>query len=318
MSRALRWLAPLLLAAAGIAGCVKLDGFLFAGEDASLDDYDFTAEDLDGIDPSRITSELIPSANPDTAIHVIYVERDEAELDPRLADAGPITVVFSHGNRGNMLLYWYRAGYFEDMGFNVLMYDYRGYGASEGETTERHVYEDARTAYEYALARDPGARIISVGYSMGGAPAIWLCSSETAPAPFACFTESAFSSVESIVQEASAYDLPGQWVADVAFDNLARIATVKIPCLLMHGTQDLRVTFENGEDLWSAVEGNNPANRFYPVKGAGHRNVPVPSYPGVTEPREYSHPDELPAYLEGEFQLYKGRIVDHVAAALGR
>jgi predicted alpha/beta-fold hydrolase len=181
-------------------GCVQLDFLLFAGEPSSMDDYDFTKEELNGIDPSRITSERIDIPGTSDKLHAIYVERDLSELDPRLSPDDNITVIFSHGNRGNILLYWYRVGYFEDMGFNVVIYDYRGYGASDGETTEANLYQDAEVAYDYAKSKGAG-RVFSVGHSMGGCPAIWLCSPESGRKLAGCFTESAFASAEHLINE---------------------------------------------------------------------------------------------------------------------
>ena len=85
---------------------------------------------------------------------------------------------------------------------------------------------------------------------------------------------------------------------------------------MMHGVDDQRVSFENGEILWSEVKNNHPLNKFYKIEGAGHRNVPMPSYPGSEEPREYSHPSELPSNLYKELLIYKSRIVDFVVDAL--
>lgn len=229
------------IAFALFAGCVKLDGFLFDSQGASLDDYDFTSDALDGIAPDRITSELVPSGEGGDLMHVIYVERDVAKLDPRLDPADDITVVFSHGNTGNMLRYWYRVGYFEDMGFNVLMYDYRGYGASGGTTTEGHIYVDVETAYDYVKEKHDAGAVFSVGYSLGGAPAIHLCSPESGREVAACFTESAFASVDELVKSGTDYDLPGSWLADARFDNASHIADVTVPFMIMHGTADATV-----------------------------------------------------------------------------
>lgn len=302
---------PLLL-----AGCIAMDSFLFASEPLSVEDYDFADPELDGIDPRRITSELVPVGDSQEHIHVLFVERDESKLDPRIAPYHGVTVLFSHGNRQNMKLYWYRAGYFEDMGFHVLMYDYRGYGASSGQTSESNVYEDARTAFDYLRHREDVGIIISVGHSMGGGPAIWLCSPESEREVAACFTESAFASTAQVIQSGTNFDMPSSWFMDTVFDNETRIGTVTIPYLLMHGVEDQRVAFENGRVLWGIVEDQNPVNRFYAVEGAGHRNVSVPAYPGEDEPRQYSHPDELPPELRPGYEQYRDRIEGFVVDVL--
>ncbi|MBN2715083.1 MAG: alpha/beta hydrolase [Deltaproteobacteria bacterium] len=291
--------------------CIELDGFLFKGDAASLDDYDFTSDELDGIDPARLTSELIPSG--DGQIHVVYITRDESELSEELSAAPPVTIVYSHGNSANIKYYWYRAAYLEDMGFNVLMYDYRGYGASTGEASEENVYEDAMTAYEYARKRQPNGMIISYGYSMGGAPAIYLCSNENTARPIACITESTFAGTQQMV-DSSGYHIPSDWLLDTEFPSAERAKKVTIPFMIMHGTDDEVVGFAHSAVLWESVGKNNPLNRYYRVEGAGHRNLPVPSWNYDKENLDkFSHPDQLPPLYHADYLTYKKRIVAFVA-----
>lgn len=291
-------------------GCVKLDFFLWDGAPATLEEYDFAADEFDGIPPERITSELIPVGDGGDEIHVLFVARDETKLDPALDAGKGITVLFSHGRYYNMLKYVYRLGYWEDMGFNVLMYDYRGYGASSGETTEANMYEDVVAAYDYAVAQPGVGTIISVGYSLGGPPAVFLCSKESGREVAACIVEATFSSVDQMADMAGYYDFESSWFADTEFDTAGRAADIDLPFMVLHGTADKRIDLAHGERIWSAVKDNHPANRFHKVDGATHNNIPVPSYEVDDEPREYSHPDELPANLHAEFEDYKGWIVD--------
>jgi len=296
--------------------CVKLDFFLWSGAGATLEDYDFTVEDLDGIPTERIKSELIPVGDEGDEIHVVYVARDVSKLDARLDPDDGLTVIFSHGRYRNMLEYFYRVGYWEDMGFNVLMYDYRGYGASTGETSEENMYEDAQAAYDYAAQQDGVGKFISVGYSLGGPPAVYLCSDESGRDVAACFVEATFSGVDQMADLAGYYDFDGTWFADAEFDNAGRAKNLNMPFLLMHGTKDKRVDVAHGKKIWAAVKDNHPANRAYFVEGATHTNVPVPSYPDGDEPTEYSHPDEMPPDLHSEFEVYKTRILDFLADGL--
>ncbi len=301
-----------------LSGCaVKLDFFLWGGVPATLEDYDFTSPNLDGIAPDRITSELIPVGDEGDWIHVIFVERDVSKLSPDFDPDDGITVLFSHGRFDNMLQYIYRLGYWEEMGFNVLMYDYRGYGASTGETTEANMYQDAVAAYDYASTRTGVGTIVSVGYSMGGAPAVYLCSEESGREVAACIVEAAFASVDMMADSAGYYDFEGAWFADTEFDNVGRAARIGLPFMVLHGTKDKRVGVEHGRAIWDAVRGNNPTNRFWEVKDATHYNIPMPSYTVVDdEPREYSYPDELPPDLHAELEDYQARILDFLADAL--
>jgi pimeloyl-ACP methyl ester carboxylesterase len=296
-----------------MTSCIKLDFFLFDSEPADLEDYDFVGDPmLDGIPEERIVSELVPSADPDEMMHVIWVERDVAKLDERIGEERNVTVIYSHGNRGNNRWYWHRVALYEDMGFNVLMYDYRGYGASGGETSERHMYEDVDRAYEVAMEKGAG-EVLSVGYSIGAPPALWLCSPESGREVMACVTEAAFASTAKLLRDGMAIDVPSEWMLDAEFDCEAMIGTVDVPVMLIHGTEDKRVAFENSEILWRIARDRNPLSRFWAVEGAGHRNVFIPSYTGSDLPVEYSHPDELPVELHEEYEVYRERIVEFVA-----
>jgi pimeloyl-ACP methyl ester carboxylesterase len=297
-----------------IAACIEMDGFLFQGDPASLDDYDFTREDLNGIDPARITSTRIPSGG--GQIHVVYISRDETELPSGMESTPPVTIVYSHGNSANIKFYWYRAAYLEDMGFNVLLYDYRGYGASTGEANEENIYEDAVSAYEYALQREPNGVIISYGYSMGGAPAIYLCSNENNAHPVACITESTFAGTQYMV-DSSGYHLPSDWLMETEFPSAERARQITLPFMIMHGTDDEVVGFGHSAVLWDSLWQNNPLNRYYRVEGAGHRNLPIPSWRSTSQNLDiFSHPDELPQKYRPDYLTYKERIVSFVSDVL--
>jgi len=296
-----------------LTGCIKLDFLLFDDDQKELEDYDFTSDDLDGIDPSRITSELIPVGDTGERIHIVYIERDESKLDPRLDPDLNLTVLYSHGNLGSNALYWHRGAYLEDMGFNVLLVDYRGYGASDGdETSEGATYQDVGAAYDYLRGRDDVGEILSYGFSMGGGPAIWLCSPESEREVLACITESVWTSTEDIINGGCGYDFVGEWFIDAEYNNEERVHTVEVPFMRMHGVLDWRVPVGHGDVLWSILEGKDPLNRYYRIEKAGHRNVAIPSYTAEWLPVEYSHPDEMPEDLHADFEVYKERIADFV------
>lgn len=292
-----------------LLGCQRsADHLLFSSLPASLEDYDFRKPGLDGIPPERIESFLWPSGDKGARIHIIYVQRDVDELDPRLAPEDGLTVLFSHGTGGNMLWYWNRLAFFEDMGFNVAMYDYRGYGASGGVTNEQHIYEDVASVYDYLQSREDVGLIMAAGFSMGGAPTLWLCNQEDRPV-IACFTESTFENAQSFIDDFFREDTVER-VLETEMNNLSLVRTLTLPYLLLHGTLDAVVPVEHGENLWIVAQDRHRLNRAFFVEGANHGNVAVPSYRGKNL-TEYSHPDELPEPLREEFdQFYKKRVVD--------
>jgi hypothetical protein len=309
------WALAPLAAAPLLAGCVALDFALFPSEEASLDDFDFASPALDGIDPSRITSELVEVGDGSgERIHVIFVERDASRLDPRLDPDAGVTVVFSHGNYRNMLHYWHRVGYYEQLGFHVLIYDYRGYGASDGSTSEATLAADAEAAYDYAASRDGVGRILSLGYSMGGTAATHLCAPESGRAVIGCFTEAIWADAQGLVDASTGIDLPASFFTDGAYDNLDRVGRFEVPIAILHGTSDGTVAFENGRRLWATARGRHLLNRFFVVEGGAHSNLPVPSEP--EEPTQWSYPDEMPAAERALLLEYQSRIVDFVADVL--
>lgn len=308
--------ATLLLAACLASGCISLDFALFASEEASLEDYDFTSPELDGIDPARITSELIEVGDGSgERIHVIFVERDATKLDPRIDPDLGLTVIFSHGNYRNMLHYWHRVGYFEQLGFHVLVYDYRGYGASDGETNQANLHADAEAAYDSARSREGVGLILSHGYSMGGVAATHLCAPESEREVIGCFTEAIWANTQGLADAATGFDLPASFLTEAAYDNLDRVSRVEVPIFLLHGTDDGTVAFENGRRLWEAARGRHPLNRFVVIEGGAHSNLPVPSEP--SEPLEWSYPDEMPADKRAELREYQDRVVQFVVDVLG-
>lgn len=298
------------------SGCIKLDSFLFDSEEAPEGGYDFTSEALDGIDPARISTEMLEVGDAGERIYVAFVERDETKLDPRIDPAAGVTVLYNYGNRFNLANYWHRVGHLEDIGFNVVMYDYRGYGASEGESSEENIYQDAGAVYDFVTSRGDVGEVFVMGYSMGGGPAIWLASPESGREVAACILDSPFASTDFLFDEGMDYEFEGQWLLDVQLPNETRIATVEIPVMLTQGTLAQRVAIAHGEALWAAARDRHALNRHFWVEGAGHRTVPIPSYTFDEEPKEYSYPDELPQPMRAELAVYQSRIVDFVVDVL--
>jgi dipeptidyl aminopeptidase/acylaminoacyl peptidase len=156
--------------------------------------------------------------------------------------------------------------------------------------------------------------IVAAGFSMGGAPTLWLCNQEDRPV-VACFTESTFENAQSFIDDFFRADTVERRL-ETEMNNLRLVRALTLPYLLMHGTLDAVVPVDHGENLWSVAEDGHGLNRAFFVEGAGHGNVAVPSYQGKNL-TEYSHPDELPAFLREEFdQGYKKRIVDFVVDVL--
>ncbi|MDD8018819.1 MAG: alpha/beta hydrolase [Bacteroidota bacterium] len=180
-------------------------------------------------------------------------------------------ILYNHGNRDHLQYYWDRVELFYKMGFNVFIYDYEGYGMSEGEPSEEAVYSDAIVAYQFVKSSGFGDNSITLyGYSLGGAPAIYLAANVFTPKVL--ITESAFASASTLVQSGMLLDMPGTYVMKGEYNNAERIKHVNVPYLLLHGVDDKFIDFEkNGRVLYANA---NDPKTLVTVPGADHSNVP--------------------------------------------
>lgn len=180
------------------------------------------------------------------------------------------TLVWFHGNAGNISHRLDNLRHLHELvGVDVLIFDYRGYGKSEGTPSEAGLYSDARGALRYLRGRGDvdAARIVYFGRSLGSAVAIDLAASEP---PFGLILETPFTSV----REMATRILPGPLTAIVPsiFDNLAKIPSIAAPKLFIHGDRDELVPYEQGRSLYDAAQ---PPKGFFTVRGAGHNDTYV-------------------------------------------
>ena len=175
------------------------------------------------------------------------------------------TLVWSHGNGGNI------AGRADVLlalaarGVNVLAYDYRGYGRSEGRPSEPGVYLDAEAAYDDVRARGvPATRIVAFGESLGGAVAIRLATVRP------CAGVAVVSTFTTMRDVGRAHYGPLALLAGDRFDSLARVRTLAAPILVAHGDRDEVVPVALGEALFAAAR---EPKRFFRVAGAQHNDV---------------------------------------------
>lgn len=171
--------------------------------------------------------------------------------------AATFTVLYLHGNGDELGSARPFVDAVRERGYSVMAIDYRGYGRSEGRPTARGVNEDALAALHYLRdqARVPLDRVIVLGYSLGGSPAVELAASE---AIGGLALQAAYTSVFRIKSEFLA-----RVFAPFDFNkNIQRIAAVKSPILLLHGTQDALIKPEHGYRLYNAAQAPRKAVWF--------------------------------------------------------
>lgn len=178
-------------------------------------------------------------------------------------------LLYLHGARWNLTGSVNRIERWRRMGFSVLAIDYRGFGQSTNVSpTEALSYEDAEAAWDYLAREAPGRRRYIVGHSLGGAIAAELALRR--PEASGVVLEATFTSIRDMVKRTTWGFLPVGVVLHQEFDTLSKIARLRQPLLIAHGTQDRVVPFDMGERLYQAA---TAPKRFIRVEGGSHHNL---------------------------------------------
>ena len=180
-----------------------------------------------------------------------------------------VTWLWFHGNGGNI---GHRVGELalahHRTGANIFIFDYRGYGESEGTASEQGTYLDSRAVIEYLSTRpdvDPD-RIVYLGHSLGAAVALELAL--TRP-PMAMVLVSPFASVRDMANLTLPFP-PVGWLVRNHYDSISRIRQLDVPILVLHGDQDDTVPISQGRKLYEAA---HEPKRFQVLEGAAHNDT---------------------------------------------
>lgn len=163
------------------------------------------------------------------------------------------TVLFLHGNAGNISHRLDSVAIFHELGFNTFIIDYRGYGQSEGKPGEQGTYRDADAAWQHLLTErgeDP-ARIVVFGRSLGGAVAAWLA---TKHKPAALIVESSFTSVAEMAAHLYPY-VPVRFILRLRYPVIDFVSRITCPVLIVHSRDDEIIPFAMGKALYKAAPG---------------------------------------------------------------
>ena len=182
---------------------------------------------------------------------------------PAAAERG--VILFCHGNAGNISNRLATVKLFNDLGFSSLIFDYRGYGRSEGKPSELGTYRDAEVAWQYLRQRGYAEdKIIIMGRSLGAAVAAELAQRHT---PKAVVLESTFTSVPDVAAEH--YPLfPVRWLSRFQYNTLSYLAAINAPILIVHSRDDEIIPFSHGQRLFEAAK---PPKQFLELRG-GHND----------------------------------------------
>lgn len=184
------------------------------------------------------------------------------------APSGSTLLLFCHGNAGNIS---HRLDNIERLlrvGISVYIFDYRGYGLSEGSPSEKGLYLDAEAAQAWAAekASAAGQRLVVFGRSLGGVAAVHLAARGGCAG---AILESTFTNLGAMAREHYPLPLLPGWLAG-RFDSLGRIGGLRCPVLFVHGDRDDIVPYRLGQELYAAAPG---PKEFLTIDGAGHNDT---------------------------------------------
>jgi len=173
-------------------------------------------------------------------LHGWYVPHEESEK----------ILLFSHGNAGNIS---HRLGLLELLhseGISTFIYDYRGYGNSEGRPNEKGVYRDIQAAWSYLIREKnyENHQVILFGRSLGASVSAWLAQSVD---PGGLILESAFTSARDVASDVYPF-IPSGLVRS-EFSTIEYLRNITVPVLIMHSPDDTIIPFHHGQKLYEAA-----------------------------------------------------------------
>ncbi len=160
------------------------------------------------------------------------------------------TVLFSHGNAGNISDRLESIKIFRDLDFNTLIYDYGGYGKSSGSPSEKRCYADIRSQWEYLTKERqiPEDKIILFGRSLGGGPTAQLA---TEVDPAAVILESTFASIADMAHGQFPI-FPTTLLLKHKFNTIHKVPEITAPVLHIHSSDDTLIPYTHGQKLFEA------------------------------------------------------------------
>ncbi len=188
----------------------------------------------------------------------------------------PVMIYFHH-NAINIGANVSQALQFHKLGYSIFLFDYRGFGQSEGNfPTEPQLYEDAQAAWNYLTQarKVPPNRVVIYGHSVGGAIAIDLAAKH--PEAAALIVQSSFTSMRDMTKRFGVYwFLPIELLLRQRFESLKKMKSIKMPVLVITGTEDIQIPVEIGERLYAAAP---EFKQLMIIPGGGHDNHMAEQY----------------------------------------
>lgn len=172
-------------------------------------------------------------------------------------------IIFCHGNAGNISDRLETIKIFHSLGLTTLIFDYRGYGMSQGHPCEHGTYLDAQAAWNFLTIKQniKSSEIIVFGRSLGCPIAAWLAQKNN---PKLLILESSFTSVKDLAKELYPF-LPIKLLCRFDYNTLNYVSRIKSPILIIHSSQDEMIPFSHGQRLFNTA---NQPKEFLEIKGS--------------------------------------------------
>ncbi|WP_066381855.1 MULTISPECIES: alpha/beta hydrolase [unclassified Anabaena] len=181
-------------------------------------------------------------------------------------------LLYLHGNGVNIGANVAHASRFHQLGFSVLLLDYRGYGRSEGNfPNEINIYQDAETAWNYLVQQKkiPPEQIFIYGHSLGGAVAIDLAVKQ--PKAAGLIVEGTFTSIRDVIDYRNTFRLfPIDLILTQKFESIKKIPQLQMPILIIHGTGDSTIPSFMSQQLYAVAP---EPKQLILVPGAEHNEL---------------------------------------------
>jgi hypothetical protein len=243
-------------------GLVLLNGFMYL-QQPSMTFFPYATLEQTPAEWGLAYEDVFLDTEDGKRIHGWYIPHQDAAQ----------TLLFFHGNAGNISHRGDSVEIFHRLGLNVFIIDYRGFGKSTGKPDEQGLYKDARTAWHY-LIEDRGVDqqdIILFGRSLGGVVAAELA---TRVQPGGLIIESTFSSARDVAN--TLFPILSRLVfLRYDFNTVAHVKQVRSPVLVLHSPDDEIIPFHLGEKIYQAA---NQPKSFFKMRG-GHNDGFVMSQP---------------------------------------
>jgi hypothetical protein len=243
---------------------------------------------------------------------VTFKSKDGTQLSGWFVPAKGVakgTVIHFHGNAQNMTAHFGFVSWLPTEGFNLFVFDYRGYGKSAGKPNRKGVFEDSLAAIDYVRSRNDiqKDKLLILGQSLGGTQAISAVGGGNRQGVRAVVVESTFLSYRSIVRDKiGAMPLLSLLKTPLSYlligDELSSIEYVEkiapIPLLLVHGTADDVIPYHHGTSL---LERAMQPKEFWRIEGGGH----IEAFVDVSSPYRRKLVDFFEQALSGSQALKK-------------